>query len=229
MWSCSTHGHPDHMGGHPAEGQGTVQGGRAARGRHLGRVGRPAVARLLGHLPGVLRAGGARDEIVAMCGGDLPVDRILRDGETFESVSASSSSCSRGGTPVATARSSNGRPAFSSAAMTSRSTASPPRAARACTPRSTTMSTTTSTASSGFGRCRSRSCAPRTTSPSGVTKGSVHRAEHRLHDEMDALVRMLGTAEQPLTTADVATAVGTFCGTSPPVSRSRPSTPRPPT
>jgi glyoxylase-like metal-dependent hydrolase (beta-lactamase superfamily II) len=34
--------------------------------------------------PGAFSLDSEREGIVAMCGGDLPVDRILRDGETFE-------------------------------------------------------------------------------------------------------------------------------------------------
>jgi glyoxylase-like metal-dependent hydrolase (beta-lactamase superfamily II) len=34
--------------------------------------------------PGTLPVAGIRDEIVAMCGGDLPVDRILRDADVLE-------------------------------------------------------------------------------------------------------------------------------------------------
>ena len=60
-----------------------------------------------------------------MCGGDLPVDRILRDGETFELGDRRLEVVlTRGHTPRATARSSSGRRACSSAATRFRATAS---------------------------------------------------------------------------------------------------------
>jgi glyoxylase-like metal-dependent hydrolase (beta-lactamase superfamily II) len=84
-WLLLTHGHPDHMGGHPG------------LSRHASfSVAAPledviwveAVERqwhdFWDRFPGTMPVAGIRDVIVAMCGGDLPVDRILRDGDVFE-------------------------------------------------------------------------------------------------------------------------------------------------
>jgi hydroxyacylglutathione hydrolase len=84
-WVILTHGHPDHMGGHPT----------------LKRHASFAVAAPLEDViwtesverqwhdfwdcfPGVLSLAAERDAIVDMCGGDLQVDHILRDGDIFE-------------------------------------------------------------------------------------------------------------------------------------------------
>jgi glyoxylase-like metal-dependent hydrolase (beta-lactamase superfamily II) len=84
-WIVLTHGHPDHMGGHPG-----------LRGKAPFKVAAPledviwveSVDRqwhdFWDTFPGAFSLDSDRDGIVAMCGGDLPVDRILRDGETFE-------------------------------------------------------------------------------------------------------------------------------------------------
>jgi glyoxylase-like metal-dependent hydrolase (beta-lactamase superfamily II) len=84
-WLVLTHGHPDHMGGHPG-----------LRSHASFSVAAPledviwveAVERqwhdFWDRFPGTLPVAGFRDAQIAMCGGDLPVDRILRDGEVFE-------------------------------------------------------------------------------------------------------------------------------------------------
>jgi glyoxylase-like metal-dependent hydrolase (beta-lactamase superfamily II) len=84
-WLILTHGHTDHMGGH------------ASLRRHTSfSVAAPledviwiqAVERQWHDFwdcwPGVFSLEADRDAIVGMCGGDLPVDHILRDGEVFE-------------------------------------------------------------------------------------------------------------------------------------------------
>jgi glyoxylase-like metal-dependent hydrolase (beta-lactamase superfamily II) len=84
-WILLTHGHPDHMGGHPG-----------LRGRTPFKVAAPledviwveSVDRqwhdFWDAFPGALSLEAEKDGLVAMCGGDLPVDLILRDGDTFE-------------------------------------------------------------------------------------------------------------------------------------------------
>jgi glyoxylase-like metal-dependent hydrolase (beta-lactamase superfamily II) len=85
-WIVLTHGHPDHMGGHPG-----------LRGHAQFRVAAPledtiwveAVDRqwhdFWDCFPGEFALAPADgDAIIAMCGGDLCVDRILRDGDVFE-------------------------------------------------------------------------------------------------------------------------------------------------
>jgi glyoxylase-like metal-dependent hydrolase (beta-lactamase superfamily II) len=84
-WVVLTHGHPDHMGGHPG-----------LRVHSQFRVAAPledvvwveSVARqwhdFWDCFPGVFSLEAERDGIVGMCGGDLSVDRILRDGDVFE-------------------------------------------------------------------------------------------------------------------------------------------------
>ena len=84
-WVVLTHGHPDHMGGHPG-----------LRGRAPFKVAAPledviwveSVARqwhdFWDCFPGAFSLEAQRSEILDMCGGDLAVDRILRDGEVFE-------------------------------------------------------------------------------------------------------------------------------------------------
>jgi glyoxylase-like metal-dependent hydrolase (beta-lactamase superfamily II) len=84
-WVVLTHGHPDHMGGHPG-----------LRPHAQFQVAAPledviwveSVARqwhdFWDCFPGAFSLEAQRDGIVAMCGGDLCVDRILRDGDVFE-------------------------------------------------------------------------------------------------------------------------------------------------
>jgi glyoxylase-like metal-dependent hydrolase (beta-lactamase superfamily II) len=84
-WVVLTHGHPDHMGGHAG-----------LRGHAQFRVAAPledaiwveSVARqwhdFWDCFPGVFSLKDQRQVLVEMCGGDLAVDRILRDGEVFE-------------------------------------------------------------------------------------------------------------------------------------------------
>ena len=84
-WVVLTHGHPDHMGGHPG-----------LRGRAPFKVAAPledviwveSVARqwhdFWDCFPGAFSLEEHRSAIVDMCGGDLPVDRVLRDGQVFE-------------------------------------------------------------------------------------------------------------------------------------------------
>jgi glyoxylase-like metal-dependent hydrolase (beta-lactamase superfamily II) len=86
-WLLLTHGHPDHMGGHPT-----------LRPHAPFSVAAPledviwveSVERqwhdFWDRFPGTMPVDGIRDAIVAMCGGDLTVDRILRDGELVESA-----------------------------------------------------------------------------------------------------------------------------------------------
>jgi glyoxylase-like metal-dependent hydrolase (beta-lactamase superfamily II) len=84
-WLLLTHGHPDHMGGHPA---------LAAHASF--KVAAPledtiwveAVERqwhdFWDRFPGTLDVSGIKQVQIEMCGGDLPVDLILRDGDVFE-------------------------------------------------------------------------------------------------------------------------------------------------
>jgi glyoxylase-like metal-dependent hydrolase (beta-lactamase superfamily II) len=84
-WVVLTHGHPDHMGGHPG-----------LREHASFRVAAPledaiwveSVARqwhdFWDCFPGVFSLEEHRKVLVDMCGGDLAVDRILRDGDVFE-------------------------------------------------------------------------------------------------------------------------------------------------
>jgi glyoxylase-like metal-dependent hydrolase (beta-lactamase superfamily II) len=86
-WLLLTHGHPDHMGGHP-----TLQPHAHAK------VAAPledviwveSVDRqwknFWDRFPGTMPTAPIKDWVVDMCGGDLPVDRILRDGEVFEAA-----------------------------------------------------------------------------------------------------------------------------------------------
>jgi glyoxylase-like metal-dependent hydrolase (beta-lactamase superfamily II) len=84
-WVVLTHGHPDHMGGHPG-----------LREHAAFKVAAPledaiwveSVGRqwhdFWDCFPGVFSLEEHREVLVDMCGGDLAVDRILRDGDIFE-------------------------------------------------------------------------------------------------------------------------------------------------
>jgi glyoxylase-like metal-dependent hydrolase (beta-lactamase superfamily II) len=85
-WLLLTHGHPDHMGGHPG-----------LRGRAPFEVAAPLedviwVERVERQwhdfwdcFPGAFALDDeTRTWVVDMCGGDLPVELILRDGDVFE-------------------------------------------------------------------------------------------------------------------------------------------------
>jgi glyoxylase-like metal-dependent hydrolase (beta-lactamase superfamily II) len=84
-WILLTHGHPDHMGGHPG-----------LRGRAPFKVAAPledviwveAVERqwhdFWDCFPGAFSLEDDRAAVVDMCGGDLPVDLVLRDGDVFD-------------------------------------------------------------------------------------------------------------------------------------------------
>ena len=84
-WLVLTHGHPDHMGGHPG-----------LRARTPIRVAAPledvvwveSVERqwhdFWDCFPGSFSLEAEREQIVGMCGGDIRVDQILRDGDVFE-------------------------------------------------------------------------------------------------------------------------------------------------
>lgn len=84
-WLVLTHGHPDHMGGHPG-----------LRGRTSFRVAAPlqdvawveSVDRQWREFwdcfPGAFSLEAEREGITAMCGGDLAVDVILRDGDVLD-------------------------------------------------------------------------------------------------------------------------------------------------
>jgi glyoxylase-like metal-dependent hydrolase (beta-lactamase superfamily II) len=84
-WLVLTHGHPDHMGGHP----GLSPHATFSVAAPLEDVIWIESVERQWHdfwerFPGTLPVAGIRDEIVAMCGGDLAVDRILRDDDVFE-------------------------------------------------------------------------------------------------------------------------------------------------
>ena len=191
-WILLTHGHPDHMGGHPGlQPARAVQGRRPARGRDLGRVGRAPVARLLGSLPrDLLARRNQRDEIVAMCGGDLPVDRILRDGDVVRARRPQPRGrAARVGTPAATAPLRARRPASSSAATSVQGHGIPSSRERASSRRSTTTSTTTCAGLRGCARCPSRCSAARTSLPLDREEGlALIDDSIAFVDETDALV-----------------------------------------
>jgi hydroxyacylglutathione hydrolase len=80
-----THGHPDHQGG--ANTWRRVAGSRiwaplddATWIEHSERQWRE----LWDGYPGVISLTPIRDALMGMCGGDVPVDRLLRDGDTIE-------------------------------------------------------------------------------------------------------------------------------------------------
>ena len=84
-WLLLTHGHPDHMGGHP----GLSRHARFQVAAPLEDVIWVEAVERQWHdfwdrFPGVIDASSFRDVQIAMCGGDLSVDRILRDGDVFE-------------------------------------------------------------------------------------------------------------------------------------------------
>jgi glyoxylase-like metal-dependent hydrolase (beta-lactamase superfamily II) len=84
-WLVLTHGHPDHMGGHPGL---STHATFSVAAPLEDVIWVESVDRqwhdFWERFPGTLPVAGIRDVIVAMCGGDLPVDRILRDGDVFE-------------------------------------------------------------------------------------------------------------------------------------------------
>jgi glyoxylase-like metal-dependent hydrolase (beta-lactamase superfamily II) len=84
-WLLLTHGHPDHMGGHSGLRR-RASFGVAAPLEDTAWV--ESVARqwhdFWDCFPGSFSLEAERDGIVGMCGGDLAVDRVLRDGDVFE-------------------------------------------------------------------------------------------------------------------------------------------------
>jgi glyoxylase-like metal-dependent hydrolase (beta-lactamase superfamily II) len=84
-WVILTHGHSDHMGGHATLSQHTSFSVAAPL---EDVIWVESVERqwhdFWDRWPGTFSLDAERDVIVAMCGGDLPVDRVLRDGDVFE-------------------------------------------------------------------------------------------------------------------------------------------------
>jgi glyoxylase-like metal-dependent hydrolase (beta-lactamase superfamily II) len=221
-WVVLTHGHPDHMGGHPG-----------LKGKAPFKVAAPledviwveSVDRqwhdFWDTFPGAFALAPAqRDEIVAMCGGDLPVDRIVRDGETFElgerklefvlTRGHTRGHCALFERTTGLLFSGDDVQIYGIPTSSGTSVYAP-------------LYDDVDDYVNGLERLRAlpfTKLCPAHHLPVERDEGlELIERSIAFTKEMDALVAdLLAHAEQPLTTADVATAVGTFCGTSPPVS-----------